>query len=84
VLVGDSKDTPKKEVLFDLHTSRSCQRATIRQQKTEREHILAVDLDSDTFTFAPSDCVMESIRDKLDPNVRINVADQNRHDQVIS
>ena len=46
LLVGDSRDTPKKEVVFDLPTSRVydlCQRATIRQQETEREHILAVD-----------------------------------------
>jgi hypothetical protein len=74
LLVGDSKDTPNREVLFDLPTSRVhdvCQRAATRQQETEREHILAVDLDSETFTFSPSDCIMESIRSKLDPNVRI-------------
>jgi hypothetical protein len=78
LLVGDNRDTPKKEVLFDLPTARVydlCQRAAIRQQETEREHILAVDLDSETFTFSSSDCIMESIRRKLDPNVRISVAD---------
>jgi hypothetical protein len=76
LLVGDSRDMPNKEVLFDLPTSRVhdlCQRATIRQQETEREQILAVDLDSETFTFSRSDCLMESVRNKLDPNVRIRV-----------
>jgi hypothetical protein len=38
---------------------------------------VAVDLDSETFTFSPSDCIMESIRNKLDPSVRVNVADMN-------
>jgi hypothetical protein len=43
LLVGDSRDMPKKEVLFDLPTSRVhdlCQRAARRQQETEREQIL--------------------------------------------
>jgi hypothetical protein len=74
LLVGESKDTPKKEVLFDLPTSRVhdlCQGAIRRQRETKREQILTLDLDSETFTFSPSDCVMESIRNKLDPNVRI-------------
>jgi hypothetical protein len=78
LLVGDSKDAPNKEVVFDLPTSRVhdlCQRATRRRQETEREQILAVDLDSRTFTFSQSDRIMESIRDKLDPNLRINVED---------
>jgi hypothetical protein len=78
LLVGDSKDTPRKEVVFDLPTSRVhdlCQRAATRQQETEREQILAVDLDAKTYTFSRSDCIMESVRSKLDPNVRINVAD---------
>jgi hypothetical protein len=78
LLVGDSKDWPNREVLFDLPTSRVhdlCQRAIRRQQETEREQILAVDLDSETFTFSRSDCIMESIKSKLNPNVRINVAD---------
>jgi hypothetical protein len=78
LLVGDSKDMPNKEVVFDLPTSRIydlCQKAARRQQETEREHILAVDLDAKTYTFSRSDCIMESIRNKLDLNVRINVAD---------
>jgi hypothetical protein len=78
LLVGDSRDTPKKEVVFDLPTSRVqdlCQRVIRRQKETEREQILAVDLDSRTFTFSRSDCIMESIRNKLDPNVRIKVTD---------
>jgi hypothetical protein len=78
LLVGDSKDTPKKEVVFNLPTSRVhdlCQRAIRRQEETEREQILAVDLDSHTFTFSRSDCIMESIRNKLDPNIRIKVTD---------
>jgi hypothetical protein len=53
LLVGDSRDTPKKEVLFDLPTSRVhdlCEGAATRQQETEREQILAIDLDSKTFT----------------------------------
>jgi hypothetical protein len=76
LLVGDSRDTPRKEVVFDLPTSQVhdlCQRAIRRQQETGREQILAVDLDSETFTFSLSDCTMESIRSKLDPSVRITV-----------
>jgi hypothetical protein len=76
LLVGDSKDTPKKEVLFDLPTSRVhdlCQRAARRQQETEQEQILAVDLDAKTYTFSCSNCITESIKDKLDPDVRIMV-----------
>jgi hypothetical protein len=78
LLVGDSKDTPKKEVVFDLPTSRVsdlCQRAARRQHETELEQILAVDLDSQTFTFSRLDCTMASVRSKLDANLRINVAD---------
>jgi hypothetical protein len=78
LLVGDSKDTPMKEVLFDLPTSRVyglCQRAVRRQQETGREQILAVDLDAKTYRFSRADCIMESIRNKLNPNLRINVAD---------
>jgi hypothetical protein len=80
LLVGDSKERPNREVVFDLPTSRVqdlCQRAATCQQETEREHILAVDLDSETYTFSRSECVMESVRSKLDPTVRINVVDQN-------
>jgi hypothetical protein len=76
LLVGDSKDTPKKEVLFDLPTPQVhdlCLRAARRQQETEREQILAIDLDSKTFTFSRSDCIMESIRSKLDQGVRITL-----------
>jgi hypothetical protein len=76
LLVGDSKDTPNREVVFDLPTSQVhdlCQRAARRQQETEREQILAVDLDDKTYTFSRADCVMESVRNKLNPNVRINV-----------
>jgi hypothetical protein len=79
LLVGDSKDTPNREVVFDLPTSQVhdlCERAARRQQETEKEQILAID--SETFTFSRSDCVMESVGSKLDPNVRINVADWNR------
>jgi hypothetical protein len=50
LLVDNSGDRANKEVLFDLPTSRVhdlCQRAAIRQQETEREQILAVDLDSE-------------------------------------
>jgi hypothetical protein len=78
LLVGDSKDTPHKEVVFDLPTARVhdlCQRAARCQQETAREQILAVDLDSKTYTFSRSDCIMQSIRNKLAPNVRINVPD---------
>jgi hypothetical protein len=78
LLVGDSRDTPKKEVVFDLPRSRVhdlCQRAATRQQETEQEQILAIDLDAKTHTFSQADCVMEAIRDKLDPNLRIKVAD---------
>jgi hypothetical protein len=78
LLVGDSKDRPNSEVVFDLPTSRVydlCERAVRCQQETEREQIIAVDLNSETFTFSHSDCIMESIRGKLDPNVRINVTD---------
>jgi hypothetical protein len=78
LLVGDNRDTPKKEVLFDLPTSRVhelCQRAIRHQQETELEQILAIDLDARTYTFSRADCIMESIRSKLDANVRINVAD---------
>jgi hypothetical protein len=78
LLVGDSKDRPNREVAFDLPTSRVhdlCQRAIRRQQETERDQILAVDLDSKTFTFSRADCIMDSVRSKLDPKVRINVAD---------
>jgi hypothetical protein len=74
LLVGNSRDTPKKEVLFDLPTSRVhdlCQRAATRYKENEREQILAIDLDSNTFTFSQADRIMESIRNKLDPNVRI-------------
>ena len=74
LLVGDSKDWPNREVVFDLPTARVhdlCQRAARRQQETEREQILAVDLDSGTFTFSQADHIMESIRSKLNPNVRI-------------
>jgi hypothetical protein len=77
LLVGDSKDRPNREVVFDLPTVRVhdlCQRAAICQQETEQEQILAIDLDSKKYTFSRSDCIMESIRSKLDPNVRINVA----------
>jgi hypothetical protein len=76
LLVGDSKDTPNREVVFDLPTAGVhdlCQRAIRRQKETEREQILAVDLDSRTFTFSQWDCIMESIRNKLDLNARINV-----------
>jgi hypothetical protein len=76
LLVGDSKDTPNKEVVFDLPTSKVsdlCQRAAKRQWETDREQILAVDLDDQTYTFSRSDCVIESTRSKLDPNVRIVV-----------
>jgi hypothetical protein len=79
LLVGDSRDMPKKEVLFDLPRSLVhdlCQRAARRQQETKREQILAVDLDTKTYAFSRSDCIMESIRNKLNPNVRINVADE--------
>jgi hypothetical protein len=78
LLVGDSKDRPNREVVFDLPTSQVhdlCQRSAIRQQETGRDQILAVDLDSKTFTFSSSDCVIESVGSKLDPNVRIKVAD---------
>jgi hypothetical protein len=78
LLVGDSKDMPRKEVVFDLPTSRIhdlCQRAARRQHETEREQILAVDLDARTYTFSRSDCIMESVRGKLDPKVRINLED---------
>jgi hypothetical protein len=76
LLVGDSKDRPNREVVFDLPTSRVhhlYERAARRQQETEREQIIAIDLDSKTFTFSRSDCTMQSIRSKLDPNVRINM-----------
>jgi hypothetical protein len=79
LLVGDSKDRPNRDVVFDLPTSRVhdlCQRAIRRQRETEREQILAVDLNSKTFTFSRADCIMDSVRSKLDPKVRINVADQ--------
>jgi hypothetical protein len=76
LLVGDSRDTPKKKVVFDLPTSHVhdlCQRAARRQEETEREQILAVDLDSKMYTFSRSDCIMDSVRSELDPNVRITV-----------
>jgi hypothetical protein len=77
LLVGDSKDRPNREVVFDLPTSRVhdlCERATTRQQETEQEHILAIDLDAKTYTFSQADRTMESIRTKLDPNLKIDVA----------
>jgi hypothetical protein len=45
------------------------------RQETELEQIFAVDWEARTYTFSRSDCIMESIRNKLDPNVRISVAD---------
>jgi hypothetical protein len=78
LIVGDSRDTPDREVVFDsptLQVDDLCQRAAIRQQETEREQMIAIDLDSKTYTFSRSDCITGSIRKKLDPNVRINVAD---------
>jgi hypothetical protein len=78
LLVGDSRDTLNKEVVFDLPTFRVhdlCQAAIRPQQETQREQILAVDLDAKMYTFSRADCIMESIRNKLDPNVRINMPD---------
>jgi hypothetical protein len=62
--------------VFDLPMSRVrdlCERAARRQQETEQEQILAVDLGAKTYTFSRSDCIMESIRSKLDPHVRIRL-----------
>jgi hypothetical protein len=76
LVVGDGRDTPKEEVLFDLPMSRVrdlCERAARRQQETEQEQILAVDLGAKTYTFSRSNCIMESIRSKLDPHVRIRL-----------
>jgi len=74
LLVGDSKDTPNKEVVFDLPTVRVrdlCQRAARREMETGRKQILAIDLDTQTYKHSCPDWMMESIRSKLDPNVRI-------------
>lgn len=76
LLVGDSKDTANKEVVFDLPTSRVydlCQRAKIRQQEIDRERILALDLDPETHTFSRSGCIVKSIRSKLTSSIRTTV-----------
>jgi hypothetical protein len=44
-----------------------------RQTEAGREQILAVDLDSQSYTFSSANCMMESVRSKFDPNVRIMV-----------
>lgn len=77
LLVGHSRDAPRKEVVFELPTSRVydlCQRAARRQQETGREQTLAIDLDKKTYTFTHSDFVMESVRSKLDLSGRITVS----------
>jgi hypothetical protein len=74
VLVGDSKDTPNKEVVFDLPTMRVrdlCQCAARREMETGRKQILAIDLDTQTYKHSCMNWMMELIRNKLDPNVRI-------------
>ena len=74
LLVGDSKDTPNKEVVFDLPTMRVRdlgQRAARREIETGRKENLAIDLDTQTYKHSCANWMMESIRKKLDPNVRI-------------
>jgi len=78
LLVGDSKDTPNKEVVFDLPTMRVrdlCERAARREMETGREQILAIDLDTQTYKHSCPDWMMESVRIKLEPEVRIRVDD---------
>jgi hypothetical protein len=78
LLVGDSKDTPNKEVVFDLPTIRVrdlCQRATTREIETGRKQVLAIDLDTQTYKYSCVNWMMESIRSKLEPEIRIRVDD---------
>jgi hypothetical protein len=46
-------------------------RRTRREEDTSLEQILAVDLHSETYTYSCASCVMESIRNRLNPSVRI-------------
>jgi hypothetical protein len=76
LLVGDSKDEASKEVVFELpksHVYDLCRRAARRQEETGLEQVLAVDLDSKTYTHSCADSVMQSTRSKLNPSVRIMV-----------
>jgi hypothetical protein len=78
LLVGDSKDTPNKEVVLDLPTMRVrdlCQRAARREMETGRKQILAIDLDTQTYKHSCMDWMMESIRSKLEPETRLRVDD---------
>jgi hypothetical protein len=78
LLVGDSKDAPNKEAVFDLPTMKVrdlCQRAARCEIETGRKQILAIDLDTQTYKHSCPDGMMESIRSKLEPTVRIRVDD---------
>ena len=77
LLVGDSKETRNKEAVFDLPTIRVrdlCERAARRETETRREQILGIDLDTQTHKHSCMNCVKESVRSKLEPEVRIRVS----------
>jgi len=77
LLVGDSKDTPNKEAVFDLPTTRVrdlCELAARRETETGREQILTIDFDAQTYKHSCMNCIMESIRNELKPEVRIRVS----------
>jgi hypothetical protein len=63
LLVGDSKDRPNNEVVFDLPTMRVrdlCERAARREMETGRKQILAIDLDTQTYKHSCLDWMMDS------------------------
>lgn len=80
-LVGDSKDTPNREVVFDLPTMRVrdlCQRAARREMETGREQVLAIDMDTQTYKHSCTNCIMESIKGKLSPTLGITIDHRRR------
>ena len=65
-----------KEGVFELPTTRVrdlVERAARRQEETDREQVLAIDLDTETYTYSCATCVKQSIRTRLNPNIRITV-----------